>query len=265
MSKINNKQWLALGAFLVLFLVLYFQCETKPPTQQAIEKSRALNAESTDINALLKEAKVGLESREANDILAAEAQLNDATSDSTRVEAFKGLASVWYAAGKPEISGYYAELVAEIEEQAEPWAIAGTTFSICLQQTQAEKIKSFCRDHAIQAFENAISINSSDTDSRINLALIYTEAPPADQPMKGILMLRELNEQFPENTSVLINLGRLGIQTGQFDKAIGRLEKAYELNPTDLRAACLLAEAYRGLGNEVESAKYASLCQQGTN
>ncbi|MBR9919771.1 MAG: tetratricopeptide repeat protein [Bacteroidetes bacterium] len=262
MKNISSKQWITLGAFAVLFLVLYFQCETKPPAQKAIEKSRALNAESTDINALLKEAKASLDSRASNDILAAEAMVDQAETDSARSLALQELASAWYAARRPGISGFYAEEIANIEASAEAWSIAGTTYSICLQQTQSEKIRSFCRDHAITAFESAISIDPSEPGPRINLALVYTDAPPPDQPMKGILMLRDLNEQFPENTGVLVNLGRLGIQTGQYERAIERLSKAYELDPNDPRAACFLAQAYEGAGNPAEAQKFGNICQQ---
>ena len=45
---------------IALFLGLYFGCDTNPPEQAAIEKSRALTVESTDINALLLEAKSGM-------------------------------------------------------------------------------------------------------------------------------------------------------------------------------------------------------------
>ena len=62
------KHWAAISAFLLLFLVMYLGCDTKPPEQVAIEKSRALNAESTDITNLEREAMASLEGIAANDI-----------------------------------------------------------------------------------------------------------------------------------------------------------------------------------------------------
>jgi uncharacterized protein HemY len=72
--------------------------------------------------------------------------------------------------------------------------------------------------------------------------------------MKGILMLRELDTQHPNNVSVLSQLGRLAIKTGQWEKAITRLEAAQKVEPANDRVACLLLEAYKGAG-QVDKAK----------
>ena len=78
------KHWAAISAFLLLFLVMYLGCDTKPPEQVAIEKSRALNAESTDVTNLEREAMASLEGIAANDILAAQTLVSSAESDSVR-------------------------------------------------------------------------------------------------------------------------------------------------------------------------------------
>ena len=67
--------------------------------------------------------------------------------------------------------------------------------------------------------------------------------------MKGILLLRELDAQNPENIAVNSQLARLAIKTGQFDKAIGRLEKVLVKEPNNSKLICLLAEAYSGANN----------------
>jgi tetratricopeptide (TPR) repeat protein len=258
----TTKHWAAVSAFILLFLVMYFGCDTKPPEQVAIEKSRALNAESTDIANLEQEAMATLEGVAANDVLAAQTQVRSADADSLRSLALQELSGAWYRAGFPPISGFYAEEVAELEGTAESWSIAGTTYTIGMRSATEEKVKNFCRNGAIRAFESAISLDPSDPGPRINLALVYTEAPASDDPMRGILMLRSLNEEYPENTSVLMNLGRLGLQTGQFDRALERLEQAYQLDPEDVRVICLLAQAHGGLGNQEESARFGALCEQ---
>ena len=79
--------------------------------------------------------------------------------------------------------------------------------------------------------------------------------------MKGILMLRDLIEKEPENVLVLSTLGRFAIQTGQFEKAIERLEKAISLDPKNNKANCLLAQAYQGVGNAEKAAEYANICK----
>jgi cytochrome c-type biogenesis protein CcmH/NrfG len=105
-----------------------------------------------------------------------------------------------------------------------------------------EKVIEFCANRAIQAFENAISLDPSDITNKVNLAVCYAERPPQNNPMKGILMLIDLNKKHPENVPTLSTLGRLGIQTGQFEKAVARLELALQIEPKNIKVNCLLAQ-----------------------
>ena len=248
-----------------LFLLLYFTCETKPPSQKAIEKSRAITIERTDISSLLAEAKSRLAARDASDILSLEAMLKEARGDSLLIEGNKALSSKWYSLGEAAAAGYYAEEVANLEESAPAWGIAGTTYILCTQQAQADKDRQFCASRALRAFENAISLDPEELSHRLNLALVYTDFPPSDNPMKGILMLRELDTQYPDHPSVLYQLGRLAVQTGQWARAIERLDRVVELNPDNRNAWCLLAQANRETGNAGRADFCLSRCQTDNN
>jgi tetratricopeptide (TPR) repeat protein len=261
----NKWQWIVVGGAVALFFILYFGCETKPKDIKTLEKSRVLAAESTDISALLKEAKSSLEPVEASNVLALERQLELIQSDTAKSEAFKDLSSKWYQLEHPAIAGYYAQQVAEIENTEESWSITGTTYSICIQRSQEEKIRAFCTGRALRAFENAISIDPEDMTHQVNLALAYTYNPPQENPMKGILMLRELNEKAPEDVLVMNTLARLAIRTGQYDKAVSRLERSFSLEPQNRTTACLLAQAYEGLGNSTKAEEYSEQCRQLSN
>jgi len=249
-----------LGA-LLLFFTLYFGCDTKPDEYREVVKARMQNAQTTSVKSLLAAAKKNLPEPQFNAILALETQLKEVTSDSAKAELLKSLSGKWYEYKHPELAGSYALEVAELTNTEQAWSIAGTTFSICTQQANDEKIKAYCTEKAVQSFESAISINPDNPRHQLNLALLYTENPPKDNPMKGILMLLELNKQYPENVPVLLNLGRLAIQTGQFEKAIQRLEKVLSLSPENARAACLLSQAYDGMGDSERSTFFKNKCE----
>lgn len=244
-----------------MFFILYLGCETKPEDIKALETSRALAAESTDINTLLQEAKSSLDGMSSNSVLALETELDAALADSARVEVFKRLASNWYSLGYPSISGYYAQQIAELQGTEESWSIAGTTYTICIQQSQEQKVRDFCTGRAIQAFESAISLNPDETAHQVNLALAYAANPPQDNPMKGILLLRDLNQKDPDNVLVLNTLARLALQTGQYPRAVERLERALQLEPGNLNTICLLAEAYQGSGDVKKAEAFAEQCR----
>jgi len=239
---------------------MYFGLETKPDKQKAVEKSRAIEAESTDINALLNDAKSKLSTEKSTLFLSLEAELNETQNDSARVEILKELSGSWYRQERVEISGFYAESIAEIENNDEAWSIAGTTYAIGVQKAKEEKIRQFCFGRAVMAFENAISLNPSNSTHKVNLAVCYVENPLPENPMKGILMLRDLIEKEPENVLVLTTLARFAIQTGQFEKAIERLQKAISIESENEKANCLLAQAYQGIGDQEQAAIYTTKC-----
>ncbi|NUO00627.1 MAG: hypothetical protein HUU01_08425 [Saprospiraceae bacterium] len=248
------------SAALLLF-VMYFGCETKTKEIQRSEKSRALSSEKTDINLLLKDARSTISEAQHTFVLTLEEQLETANSDSAKVAILKQLSGKWYEFGHPAIAGHYAQNVAELSNSEEAWSIAGTTFGICVQEAKDDIIREFCSKRAIGAFENAVSLNPENITHKVNLALSYAEFPPADQPMKGPLMLLDLNRQQPENVLVLNSLARLAIKTGQFDRALTRLEKAVQLEPENVSSNCLLATVYESLKKTVEAQQYLEKCR----
>ena len=49
-------------------------------------------------------------------------------------------------------------------------------------------------------------------------------------PMRGIMMLREILEEQPDNVEAHWHLGLFSIQSGQYDKALARFQKVLELD-----------------------------------
>lgn len=255
-------QWAVVGGSLLLFLVLYFGFDTTPPEFKEVERTRSAAIQTTNLGGLLRRAKADLTPTDAGEIIALESQLHDAleTDTLTRLESLQSLSKKWYDLEKYGVAAGYAEQVADLRQTEEAWTIAGANYTYCVQNETEERIREYCSDQAVKAFENAYTINPANQDHQINLALVYVERPPAENPMRGIRMLLDLNQREPDNVNVLMQLGRLALKTNQFDKAVIRLEKAVSLRPENLRANCLLSEAYRGTGNTQLANQYAGRC-----
>ncbi len=257
-----KKQYVVLGSAVLLFLVLYFGFDIIPQSQKALEKSRALAVESTNIDVLLADARKDLSQQQQDAIMVLERAVESAPDDPQRIEALKALSGRWFAFGFPALAGAYAEMISELSGTEESWSITGTTFNLCLQRTQDEQIRNYCFTKAVNAFENAISLNPSNTAHQVNLALTYVENPQQDNPMRGISMLLELNEKDPDDVLVLNTLARLAIRTGQYQRAQARLERARSIDPSNSTTACLLATTYEGLGDAEKSRQFADECQR---
>ena len=257
--NIARPQLLALAGF-ALMLILLLSLRTKPSELLDREKNRALNLQSTDVGILKQEAAPGLSDENKARIQILESRLTQ-SADTSRADILKELSSVWYASGEIGISGAYAEEVAMVTEEAEAWGIAGTTFALCVKRTEKEKERSFCLSKSLEALENAISLDPDNLDYQINRAVLLAENPPKENPMQGVQLLLGLNKNFPKNVSVINNIAKFALQTGQTDRAEQRLLRAIELEPENIATNCLLAQLYSAKGDNNKSSIYQQKCQ----
>ena len=258
---LNRAQYLTLLAALLLFLALYLGFSTTPSGQKIVERSRAIQGESTGLEQIQKDARAHLNTVQIAALDALEQELAATDSGTDRIAVLKKLSGWWYQQGQIPVAGGVAEEVAELENTDTAWSVAGATFYNALRGEQDAVLRAFCGDHAIKAFESAISLHPEQVEHRVNLALVYAEYPPKDNPMKAVLLLRELESKYPENAAVYNALGRLAIKTGQWERAIQRLEKALALDPENPNTPCLLARAYEETGNTTQAATYSARCQ----
>jgi tetratricopeptide (TPR) repeat protein len=224
-------------------------------------KSRELQAESVSPQELLQQAVTMLNEEQLAGITFLDERLKAANSDSLRVLTLKELSSTWNQFGRYDLGGVYAQELAEQDQTVDAWQIAGTTYAICFQRTEAPIVKTFCVNRAITSFEAAKSLDVDNPIHSVNLALCYVDGTP--EPMKGITMLREIAEKYPEHPLPEYTLARLAIRTGQFEKAEERLNRVVTLDSTYVRAYCLLQQVYEQKGDMEKAAQNAVFCEKG--
>ena len=216
---------------------------------------------ATGLENLIRSARADLTPAQMATLSTLDDRLKSQTEEEERLDLLEQLAGEWYRAGQPAISGIYAAQIAEARQDEDSWSIAATTFTLCLRQEDAEdKTRQFCADQAERAYQNVISLNPDNVEQRVNLALTYTDNPRPDDPMKGILQLRELVDEYPRSAAPLKALGRLAIRTGQLDRAVERLAAAAELDPNDPDIFCPTARVLEELGRNEESRIFARRC-----
>lgn len=250
--------FIAVIASVLLFLALYFGFSNVAPANQRLQQTRTATATVTDAESLIHAATDAL----TPDQKEALRQLSGSITDS--IALYKQLSGWWVSKGQPESAGIYAVKVAEIENTAEAWSIAGATLHSGINESKiSETARKYCAEQAKAAFEKAISLEPDEAMHRINLALVYADAP-SDNPMQAVQMLRDLEAKYPTNPSVYNALARLAIKTGQWDRALQRLLKALELDPGNANTICLLAVAYDGAGDAAKASEWETKCRSKT-
>lgn len=254
----RNVQVIVIALGIILFSVLYFGFDNKPSNRGEVDKTRALKAEgTTETDKIIEAAKAALTKDELIEITELEAALPLQLTDSLRAETYKELSREWNKLEEFAVGGVYAKKVAESLKTETAWSIAGTTFGIAMQKTQNPENRQFCIDEAVGAFQKALEINPNETQHKINLALIYVEST---QPMQGIMMLRELSKEEPENTSVLMALGQLSIRSGQYDKAVERYQQVVDIDPNNIKGYYALAQVYQSTGKTQQAINSYQKC-----
>lgn len=172
---------------------------------------------------------------------------------------FKELSGLWYKSGFDLAAAYFAKKAADLEPTEETLSLAGANFFTAAKKLEAGTLRDESFTESEACFKKAFDLNPKKWENKMNLALCYTENPLPTDPMKGILMLRELDTEYPSNVAINLQLGRLAIKTGQYDKCIARLEKILPDNPNDVRITCLLAKAYEAT-NSPKAAEFTKKC-----
>ncbi|HEX5624925.1 MAG TPA: hypothetical protein VFX48_02830, partial [Saprospiraceae bacterium] len=95
---------------------------------------------------------------------------------------------------------------------------------------------------------------------QLYLAMAYVKLPGAE-PMKGIKMMLDMEAKYKDYLPLQLQLAELGIQTGQFEKALARLQNVLNKEPELPRANCLMVEVLKQLGRTENLNSYQLLCK----
>ena len=86
----------------------------------------------------------------------------------------------------------------------------------------------------------------------------FTNITNGDSPeaqMKGILKMRSLAEEYPENSDLQWNMGVFSMQSGQFQKALDRFKNVLKIDSSRQDATMQIALCYTSLEDTINAQK----------
>lgn len=215
----------------ILVGVLFFAFSNKPPKISAFDVFREELLDSLDLS---NEEK----------IISFQKQLNRTSADEKN-EILVELAHQWEHAGYLSIAGDYLRQHADRAPSYEGYMQAGDMLFKALTTDTAETMQVNLVYGARYCYEKAMEIRPGDTDAQIGLATVLVQG--TNEPMKGILMLREIVSKDPGNIKANMELGKFSMMSGQYDKAIERFAAVLQKDSLHLQSRYFLAEGYLGL------------------
>ncbi len=157
------------------------------------------------------------------------------------------LRSLYTQAGQFDSAAWYGEQAATFFNTTESSLKAGNSYYEAYTfALQPEKQKAMA-EKAQLWLGKAIQANPKDLEARTKMAMTYLSS---SSPMQGIQMMRGVLAEDPKNEFALYNMGMLSIQSGQYDRAIERLNELVAVNPNHIQGQLLLGVAFLNKGSK---------------
>jgi tetratricopeptide (TPR) repeat protein len=247
--RFTYKHWLLIGGSIALLILIYLAPKTKvggaPQVAEATVSEDHLKPYIDSVmSSLSAEDKALFRSNE---------RYFKVSADS--------ITSFWNSRRHPELAGYYMSVFSKEHDSKENWMKTGNSFFLATRMDLPERGHFY--EQAIIAYEKALEKDPNDLDIKTRLGVCYVEG--TDQPMRGIGLLRDVVTKDSTKTEAQINLALFAIQSGQYDKAINRLERLAKMKPDFAEAYLYLGQTYATMGEKDKAVKALSRFSDMTN
>jgi tetratricopeptide (TPR) repeat protein len=239
---------------LVLLGLLYFVAprsnnELKPASSNSAENQTVTN------KSIIDDAKTSLSAEFKISLLSIENQLSRSKNTADSLMYTRKLASFWAdSANRLTPYLYYTYSAALLENSEKSLTFAAQQLIDNLITPDAPPaLLPWMAGNAKVLLEKALEINPNNDSAIINLGACYLFGNISDNPMQGILKVKQVVDKNPQNAYGQFILALGGKKSGQYDKAIERLLIVVSLQPSNLEAMVHLAECYE-LANQKEDA-----------
>ncbi len=149
--------------------------------------------------------------------------------------------------------------IAELTNQDSVWEKTAKGLYAAAYTADNPLLTKYVLAQAIACYEKALELNPENENAKINMAVAYLEGQT--EPMKGVMLLKEITDKDPDNITANLILGKYGIVSGQFDKAVQRFEKVLAVDSLNADAYLYLAQAYESLGEKEKAIEMLVKCR----
>ncbi|HUQ97740.1 MAG TPA: tetratricopeptide repeat protein [Chitinophagaceae bacterium] len=253
----NRPQWMLAGIALLAVLGLYaattdslFGNHPKKATTPATATVADTHAGELSIDSILLNAQPRLTPQQKIRLNTLETALNAAPPDE-KLHLNHQLARYWYDSVKMfEPYAWYNGEAARLENSENSLTFAAHLFLNSLKAEANGALKHWKAHEAKDLFERSLKINPDNDSSKTGLGATLLFGEIAATPMEGIQKIREVLQRDSNNVYAQLTLGQASLLSGQLDKAVERFKKVTALQPKNLEAILLLADAYERTGDK---------------
>jgi tetratricopeptide (TPR) repeat protein len=259
---LKKQQWIVVASGLVLLLSLLIFGRTKPDATKAPAGMPSAAAthedEVLETQKILQTAKSRLSPERQAWVTAKENSITRGDVKTQQIQLYNQLAYFWKdSAHVFEPFAYYLGEKSKLENSEKSLTFAAHLYLRQLKTVDQHSLQVWMANQAAELFKDALKLNPDNDSSKVGLGSSYIfGASGASTPMEGIQKILEVVRRDSTNMYAQFMLGYGGIVTGQYDKAIERLNTVVRTEPNNTEAIFLLAEAYERHGENAKAAQW---------
>jgi tetratricopeptide (TPR) repeat protein len=255
-----KKQFIiAIAGFALVVLLFIFGSTVAPKSKVQAPVAKAVK--SFDIIQFIEEEKKHLSASQLINLSKLENSVTRGDVNSQLITANTQLANFWKDSLKSfEPYAYYLSEAAKLDKSEKNLTFAAQLILNNLRAEADEAKLNWKTAQAIALFEKAIELNPDNDDLKVGLGSCYIfgkgRVGGPEETMKGIQQLLSVVRKDSNNMKAQMMLGVGGYVSGQYDKAIERLQKVIKAQPDNMEAVAFLADAYAAKGDKAEAIKW---------
>ena len=262
----KNNQFLFLLVAIGLIGLIYFFGSTKPPQNTTSKTADHANTEAISATFSFDSLKTvflnQMNTKNASSITNLEKQLTNSTT-ALQSGVYDTLVRLWKAADKLNMAAYYFGEKAKLENSEKNLNFAGQLHLDLMHEAPYQGLQIWEAKQAISCFDQSLQSNPNNDTVKMALASCFIQG--VGETMKGVQILLGIVKEHPDHVPANILLGKMAVQSQQFDKAIVRLERLKTIEPKNTEVLYFLAEAYKGKGEKEKAIVLFEQCKKLVN
>jgi tetratricopeptide (TPR) repeat protein len=253
----KRPQWIVLSTALALTVFIFLFARTVPSKNSNIVSANTVHSSADDdheavtIDTILALAKKQLTPEQVVRINMLENSVSRGAVKDQQLHVYHQLAGFWADSARIfEPYAWYRAQAARLENSEKSLTFAARLFLENLIQDEVDSRKKWKALQAKDLFERSLKLNPANDSAKIGLGAAYLFGNISASPMEGIIKIREVVEKDSNNVYGQLMLAKASILSGQYEKAVSRLETVTRIKPRDLESLLLLADVYERMGDK---------------
>ena len=148
---------------------------------------------------------------------------------------------------------WYEAETARLENSEKSLTFAARLFLDNLQNDELEQRRRWKALQAKDLFERSLKISPDNDSAKVGLGACFLFGNISPTPMEGISKIMEVVKKDSTNIYAQMMLVKGSMISGQYDKAISRLQTVLGLQPDNIEAILLLADMYERKGEKANA------------